>query len=226
MSIVADLTAQYRLEAFDKAANNNLLSDSDVLMYLRQAETEACRRGLIIRDVSTSAICNYAVTADNPWITIDSRIIKIKTAELWTPNDDDPTIIAKTTMVREHQRDLPNRWQDETGEPRAIVTDVDRGKVRLYPIPTHDGTLKLGVIRLPLADMTTTPEIPLVYHPRLVDWVTHRAYVNADPDLYYRQVGLDAYARFEAAFGPSVSVNDDLWIGDAPNRRRSHTRFF
>jgi hypothetical protein len=225
MSIVADLETEFRRRVSDRVADY-LYTHDDFLANLREAETEACRRGLILTDATTTAVCNYTVSVDQAWVTLDARVLKVRRADLWTPNEDDPTIIRKDRLPRELQQDLPDDWPERTGDAECIVTDVERGKLRLVPIPTKAATLKLEIIRLPLVPLTTAPEIPARYHLQLLPWCLYRCYSTDDSQLYRPKFAADALTEFEGSFGGPVSANDDLWIGNRGNFRRRHTRFF
>ena len=70
---LAELRALFREEAGD-TAEPFLWPNLILNLYANEAQTEACRRGHLLRDSVTTAICQLAVTAGDPIVELDPRI--------------------------------------------------------------------------------------------------------------------------------------------------------
>jgi hypothetical protein len=91
-----------------------------------------------------------------------------------------------------------------TGDIKYIITDVDAGDMQLYPIPDHDGYIKLYLYRRPLKEITGSGsklEVPSFYHLNLLNWVKYKAYMNQDVEAFDRSKAVD----FRKAFVDGVS---------------------
>jgi len=193
----------------DDAAGKKLWSDEELIEYAVDAENEASIRARLIIDSSTTAVCNIAVTANNPVLPLDNRVVFIRRAKL---SLDD------TKLGRAQMRDLDQAvvgWETETGTPSHFVTDYETGKIRLYPIPVVNDTLKMTVIRMPLVDMKAiddTPEINARYHRNLRYWIMHRAYMKQDTETKDEKKAKENYDLFESIFGKRSSAVDEEWI--------------
>jgi hypothetical protein len=209
MSTVSDLIDIFRREARDK--NEPYLWDDDELAeFADDAQMEACRRARLIVDSTTSAICNVTVTANNPVVTIDPRVIFIRRALLV----GQPAPLGRGTW-REMDARLPG-WQDASaGTPQIMVTGLGTLSRTLYPKPIANGTLNLVVVREPLVPLTLktqTPEIQARYHRSLVYWMLFRSYSKVDSDSMDPQKAAKAEAMFAAEFGPRTSAVEEAWI--------------
>ena len=79
---LAQLIAQFRREADDEVAPY-LFSDAVVTDWLNEAVDEACVRSLLIKDWSTTAVCNIAITAGTSTYSTHPSIINITRAEFF-----------------------------------------------------------------------------------------------------------------------------------------------
>lgn len=198
-----DLIEEYRDEAHDNGSPP-FVSDAWLTRRANQAEQEACRRaGLLIESVH--AMCTVVVTAGDPVISLDSKIIDIMMArmslgqcQIW------PVTISE----------LPTNWEVDTGTPVCYVTDYQSGAIRLYPSPVVNDDLLLTATRLPLRDMEDgedEPEIRPEYHSGIVQWMLHRAYAEQDVDIFDPNKSARALAEFEREFGKRVSARNERW---------------
>lgn len=187
--------------------SSHALTSSTALRLFNEAIHEACRRARLIVDRSTAAICTYAVTAGNPVITLDPRIIKIKRA----------TLVGRSApLTRRYLADLEERsasWEQDTGTVDSYVADYETGKVCLYRKPSDNGTLKMVAVRLPLVDLAAgaSPEIPVQYHHALRHYVVAEMRGADDTELYDPRKAAIAAAKFEAEFGPKRSARDEVY---------------
>lgn len=199
-----DLIAEYREEAHD-SGTPPFVSDAWLTKRANQAEQEACRRaGLLIESVH--AMCTLGVTAGDPVVSLNSKIIDIKKARMSLDSQELYPITVNQLALD---------WESDTGTPSHYVTDYQSGAIRLYPSPIVDDDLKLTVIRLPLADMadgTDEPEIREEYHPALVQWILYRAYAKQDADIFDPNKSARALAEFEREFGTRSSARNEHWM--------------
>lgn len=196
-------------DEMDDAEGKFLIKDEEHIEYAVDAENEASRRARLLIDSSTVAVCNIAVTASNALLTLDSRVIFVRRAKLAL--EDLPL---KRAQVSDLDQYMPN-WEAETGTPSHFVSDYETGKIRLYPIPIVNDTLKLTVVRLPLTDMNDlddTPEINARYHRSLRYWMMYRAYSKHDTETKDDTKAMKNLALFEAEFGKKSSAVDEEWI--------------
>jgi hypothetical protein len=120
-------------------------------------------------------------------------------------------------LVRIHVRDLDPRgteWMSETGDVDGWVVGLDTQALRLYRVPTVNGTLRLTVQRLPLADMAADddePEIDERYHERLVEWMVYRYFMTPDEEMRDPSAAQAAIQAFEAEFGPPQPAIEEAW---------------
>jgi hypothetical protein len=91
-------------------------------------------------------------------------------------------------------------WEDSKGTPQYIITDMEKDKGRLVPIPIANDTLQLTVVRLPLDRVTKVSTALEIVNPRhqlvLLDGMKWRAYLKQDADTLNFQLA----TRFEASF--------------------------
>jgi hypothetical protein len=100
------------------------------------------------------------------------------------------------------------------------VLDRSSRELHLVGLPTSDGTIKLDVIRLPLAEIEKgKPEIPQSYLYDCLDWMCHLAYKKNDADTV-DPVKSERYEQsFTATVGPRQS-NHQLQLGYHHGGRR------
>ena len=204
---LAELRALFREEAGD-TAEPFLWPNLILNLYANEAQTEACRRGHLLRDSVTTAICQLAVTAGDPIVELDPRILDIQRMRLASQ-----FIQLRGISVQEMDDSIPG-WENQSGLPWRGVTDYQSNAIRLWPSPSANDVLKLSVIRLPLVDMvadTDEPEIRKEYHPQLVQWMLHRAYAKQDSEVFDANKSQTALANFEKEFGSRSSARNAAW---------------
>jgi len=138
-----------REEADDKASPP-LWSDSYLVQLAAEAEMEAARRARLLKDASTAAVCSYAVSQGDQYITLDPRVIFIREAK----------IASKTLPLwRVHKADIDMMFSDwdntvNLGDVTRFIVDKETGKVWFDgQFPTSD-TVRLLVIREPLLPLS------------------------------------------------------------------------
>ncbi len=186
-----------------------LWSDEEWAEYATQAQQEACRRARLILDSTTEEICVIELNSTDKVYPLDERVIFIKRVKV---NG------ISTPLGRVSFEDLDRcngGWEEEVGEPRAYVPDMDEDKFRPYPAPDGDYTARLTVLRTPLQDLedgADVPEIKSRYHQGLINWMLHRAYSKQDSDGFDADKAANALALFENEFGKKSTANEETWI--------------
>ncbi len=151
-----------------------LWSDAEFKFWLNEAEREACIRARLIEDVS-SAATTVAVTTSTAIYALHASVLDVLRIEA-TLNPGVPL------------------------EGWTLTPD----KLVLATVPLVADTLKLTIVRLPLADFTaaaSTPEIQAHHHRRLVDWALYRAYMKRDSEAQNLNLASQYFAQFEQSFG-------------------------
>jgi hypothetical protein len=207
----SQLTALARIKLSDEVAPHRL-TDNAALLFLQEAETEACRRARLLVDSSTAAICTIAVVAGTALYALDSRVLAVRAAYL---SGKSAPLTRWATILMDQER---ANWQASTGTPNTFLTDYETGHIRLYPIPTANATLSLRVSRLPLTELTevSSPEIHVRYHQKLLEWVVYRMRSIEDSELYDPRKAQVALGEFEAEFGPARSAWNEVFEDEQP----------
>jgi hypothetical protein len=201
-----DLIDAFRDEATDNG-DPPLWSDARLIRFANEAQIEACRRGQLLTD-STSRVCEVAVPAGDPMVTLDRSISNVVRARLASTR----RLLQPVTL--EYMDSSGDIWEDASGTPFLYVTDCQTGVVRLYPTPTVDDSILLTVQRYPLDAMaadTDEPEIRTDAHYALVQWMLYRAYNKQDADGFNPQKAKTALAEFESEFGRRSSARNEAW---------------
>lgn len=206
---LADLIAAAREDADDTAVGS-FWSDAVLTRYANQAEQEAARRSRLILDSETAAVCEYPVLANARSITLHAKILFVRTLRL-----DSDTL----PLPRIHVKDLDQRipdWQTAAvAQPIVYIPNKQPGKLYFYPGFAAADTVRLTVIRLPLAAMaapTDAPEIDARLHEYLVHWMLFRMLMKPDEDTKNETLAKSHLALFEQQFGPASSAIDETWI--------------
>lgn len=205
-----ELLAEFRSDNDDLTPDGSdedaLWKDSDFYRYLDTAQKQFARLTECFLDGET--FDNVPVTANDPWVAISPRIVRIHSAYMNTLGRElDVKKFAEMDSfmtVDDYGSSLsfasPGQWRTRTGNPSTLVLNMTKGKGRLAPIPTAADTLTLMVSRLPLTDITdesSTLEVDEVEEQRvLLLSVRAQSYMKQDADTYDSELA----KRFEAEF--------------------------
>jgi len=207
----SDLADLFRSDVEDTDATDPLWTDDEVFSYMDRAQKKFARETDYFSDASTTEITQITITADDPVLSYDPRITKIRGARLvstgrqLTPkkyedveadgygSNDYDSYATFTTL----------NWETSTGNPIILITDWEKDKARLVPIPTANDTLNLRVYRLPLSDITEDTSAfeitELEYQTGLMYWMKHLAYLKNDADVFNLQLSEEGH-RLAIAF--------------------------
>jgi hypothetical protein len=207
----------------DDLAAGLLWSRAEWIEFANDAQSEACRRARLLVDSTTPAVCSITLVDGTPTYDLHDSIIFVRRVRLLESVDG----TALSILKRRHSNDLDGSagpgWQEEVGQPRMWVPDLDDHKFRPYPIPdTDDWEVSLTVHRTalvptanetyPMEDGDDEPEIRRRHHLGLVNWMLYRAYSKQDSQCYNPKAAAMFLADFEAEFGKKSSAIDEAWL--------------
>ena len=175
---VSALVAQFRGLADDPempgAGNDqdSLWLTDEIISYLDKGQLEYAQRIEGFADSRTASVTLYTITANDPYITLSPLILAVTQA----------------TFNNRPLRQVPSDAVDDTAKaaiPYGYVLDDQEGVLRVYPIPTQGGALKLRVKRLPLYQLRSEGdaiEVPDRHTEGVLAWALHLAYSKPDVD--------------------------------------------
>lgn len=198
MATTEELKNQFRLEADDIEApgsgddSDSLWSDAEIFGYLDKAQKEFTRLVDYLADSTTPAVADAEVIAADAWIDIDPGVTKIRRARLE---------IGKTKVfpitLREYEAGIKaddygvsansSGWEDLTGVPKYIITDMEFDKGRLVPIPIANDVILMSVFRMSgdIVDKDSLMEVGDSLHQEaIMNWVKKLAYSKHDVETY------------------------------------------
>lgn len=169
-----ELLAIGRQELFD-LETPYLWSDALLYAYIDEAQKQFCRDTYGIED---SRRFKLTILADGTvWYAIDPLILKIRDVV------DATTGKTVDLVAMEKMGEKGMKFDGHQGPLSALITGMDKGFVRAYPIPNQESTVELRVFRLPVDiaagdDFEIDPQHVL----NLLYWVKYRAYMVQDAE--------------------------------------------
>lgn len=137
---------------------------------------------------ATTTICRIPVTAGVSTYSVSDRIVRIVAAKLEAGTLYPPLIVLYDNSLAFMEYNYPS-WETQVASQSIylLTASVGTNKVRLWPTPTVNDTLKLVVYRRPVlaltaADTVSSPEISEQYHRYLIDGIAWQAYSKQDAD--------------------------------------------
>jgi hypothetical protein len=200
---VGQFIERFRRDRKDEA-EPYLWSDAEIADdYLNDAVEEACQRAHLIED-NTSAFTSIAWTAAQASAALPACVLKVLRITF------DGRKLTETS-IDELDQECGSAWESRTGSPSAFYFERN-GVLRLYPIPTAAGPVKLRVSRLPIdrysADRDSEDvEIPVQWHVKLLNWMYRSALMKTDAETHDPVKADDYEARFVADFGYRHDAN-------------------
>ncbi len=120
-----ELLALFRSEVFDLELPY-LWSDTLIYGYIDDAQKQFCRD---TNGIADSRSFKVAITPGTQWYAIDSKILKIRDAIVQSTGNPMPII----SVEKMHENDM--RFDTNTGTTRALISGLDEGMLRTWPIP-------------------------------------------------------------------------------------------
>ena len=215
-----EIVTQLRLD-LDDVALPYLWSDAELLRMANEAEREAVRRAILIRDDSTAydsstrGICSLEIHAGTGGYSLSPFVLQVLRVKL--PSDSAATSSGTSgygmplkQYTRAELDDTFYDWENTSGTPEGFISEVSNELYLVPGIPPQSMTAKLIVNRLPLADFTlsTSPEIDPQYHIKMLSWAKKLAYLKNDQETLNLQLSEYFDKQFEKDFGVAVSFSD------------------
>lgn len=181
-----ELRNTFRAEFFD-TEEPYLVSDALVYTYLDEAQKMFCRLTEGIEDGRKFTI---ALVAGTEWYPLSRSILKLRKVT-------DAAGRKVDTISQEGADQAGVRFDGRAGPVKALVTGIEKGKVRAWPVPHEASTLRLDVFRLPATiEAGSELEIDEQHHLPLLLWVKHKAYSIHDAETYDKAKAEDYEFRF------------------------------
>ena len=188
-------------DAVNRPADDQLFSDKSLVRYIDEAQTRFAVLSMCLRDESTPAICQVPLLPGQEQYALDARVVAVLGATL------DRYHLARTTYgaLMSASSSVVRGANAATGSdgcPRLFYSDRETGKLGVYPAPSAAATLRLRVVRKPLAplvvtDLNAEPEIPTEWHLDMLEWAAYRALRNHDTDAENMAKANSHKKRFE-----------------------------
>ena len=199
------LIQQFRVDA-DDMQSPPLWESEWIAAWLTEAQDEAAIRGRLLMDDYTPALTQIPVTAGVASYTLHPKLYEIAVIDFIPEVGYVQPVYLTSREKLDRDR---NGWRNEPpGIPcNAIQTDT---RLRLVPVPSVNGTLRLEAYRLPLkalANDNDKPEIHESHHRHLVHWALHRAFSKPDSETIDPTRAATAEAAFTRYFGPSPDAD-------------------
>lgn len=207
----------------DDLAAGKLWSRKEWIEYANDAQNEACRRARLLVDSTTAAVCSITLVNATATYNLHDSIIFVRRARLLLAADSTGLAVLRRCHSADLDRIAGPGWQEEVGQPRAYVPDLDNHQLRPYPTPdTNTWKVALTVVRTPLVPSTNetyamqggddVPEIRARHHIGLVNWMLYRAYSKQDSQAYNQKAAAMFLTDFENEFGKKSSAIDETWL--------------
>lgn len=184
-----ELLGLFRKEV-DDLAEPYLWSDEEFYFYLNEAHSLFIRLIGGIAD-RRSPMTKITYKTGDQFKKYDPRILRIKGAF-----DEQNKIITIRNLDNFESGYLEDDYgmrinsgldDGRTGPLKFLITDVEAFEIQLYPIPDHDGFVRLYVYRLPLENIVNESsefEIAEPHHLNLLNWVKYKAYMKQDVETF------------------------------------------
>jgi len=170
-----ELLAHFRYEVSDEEAPY-LWSDSAVYSWIDEAQKQFCRDSYGIESARQFKL-NIAVASQ--WYTVNPLILKLRNAINQATGADVPLIPV------EKMASYGMRFDGAVGPIQALITGLEKGKLRAYPVPNATAVVELWTFRLSEdIGAATDFEIDPQHVLNLLPWVKYRAYSVHDSEVY------------------------------------------
>lgn len=220
-----ELLGHLRANVLRDRALPELWSDTELKLYLNEAQVEFARRTHCLVD-DEAAFTLFETVVGEAQYALDNRILFINTAHVRKPTPDDPGAVPEDwTLMRDYTRGRIPRTITQR-RPCAYTAQCNRNSFRLAAPADDVYEIQLMVARKPLAAMvaaTDTPEIDEDYHLALVDYAAWRALSNNDPEKANMASGKDFRAAWDLQVRDAKRDIARLHAGATPQARGNWT---
>jgi hypothetical protein len=199
--------------AMISGASDNLFSDATITRYLNEAQRVLCREAWVLEDSTTSSCSEVTLATSTAEYALHKSVLFVKTARL----NDDSVDLTRVGYDDNRFRSIdatrpPDYWDvntattESTGRPTVFSTDSGVRLIRFGRTPSsvENGLkVKLRVVRMPLADLSTgtpsaSPEVPEEHHMLLATYAAGKCLQNPNIDAELRSQGRAWLTEFKA----------------------------
>lgn len=181
-------------------------TNEELADYINAAERETALRTHNLIESEYDRMCSISVVTGTASYDLHSKLLTIERAKL--ANEIHPLIEASWRDIEALRSD----WETQTGRPEYYMRDLQKGKIRLYPIPIADDTMSLFCYRLPLSNMeldswdSDEPELDEQYHTKMLSWAYHLAYQKDEPNTLDPDKVLFYSQKFDMEIGSPTNM--------------------
>ncbi len=183
----SDLYDRFRADVFD-TRQPYLWSDLEVYSYMDAAQKQFCRRAGGILD-STSDLTQLSFAANQVWVATSPLILAVQRAQRLSDFQRvDVLSVEELTRLsdgNDYGTQRQFRLDNQTGEVRYAINNLEVDKLRLLRIPKAADTIALTVYRLPLKSISDADqkfEIAEQHHEYLLWGMKALAYLKQDAE--------------------------------------------
>lgn len=171
-----DLLTKLKILLDDSIGSSSDLMVSNTLKYayLAEGQEKFCEETGFFIDMS-STVTQITTVSGTKDYTLDERIIKV--LEVWDGTRKLYSIDEDVNYVNEFNLST-------SGRPYLWRSDVEPGKIRLFPNPNSAITLQMRVWRYPLESLETSePEIPSRFQWACIEWAAYKVLSIQDAEI-------------------------------------------
>jgi hypothetical protein len=204
MTTISDLVFEARTDLLNDTVADYLWSTEQLTRYAMEAITEACKRAPLITRAKILSI--VAGQAD---YVMDQSIRQVYRAKLNLANRP---LVQTTDAILSLQ--YGSAYLKQAGTPTQFVRHGH--KIRLYPIPLVNDTLRIDASCTPDDDFDLDEDIDSGYYPAIVSYIAYKAFSLRDMDSYDHGKASELLAVFNAKFGQPHTARYDSFAQDNP----------
>lgn len=179
--LVSEIATRVKRQFGDEAGAQ--VTDDDIIRWVNDAQIDIAVNNDLLQVVGTSNISNGVSSYDFPTDLLTLRAAKYLNYKLQSFSQEQLSAL------------LPGfEASSETGVPTAFW--VHERKINLYPTPSEDVTNGLSILytKVPttVTSVSDTPELPIQYHPRIVEYCIAQA-AELDDNLNHYQLKMNQF---------------------------------
>lgn len=184
-----------------------LFSKEEVYRFANEALIEACRRArLLVSTDATNPVCVINVQPGISVYPISNKIIQIKSYRYRSSTKNKRLELLDYRYMDSRFQN----WEDQVGEPTAVIVGLNTNIVTLYKKPIEVATVVMTAVYLPstkLLDYTDEIPIPEHLHDKLVYWMLYKAYKKNDTEVKFEKLASLNLSYFVDEFGTAEFAN-------------------
>lgn len=167
-----------------------LWSDALVYSYIDDAQKQFCRD---TNGIADSRSFKLTITPGIEWYTLDPKIIKLRDVVYQSTGLDLPVISVEKMLENSM------RFDGGVGPIKALISGLDDGMLRAWPIPNETTIAELRTFRLPVdVEAGDDFEVAAKYHTWFLPWIKHRAYGVQDSEVFDKAASAKFLAEHKA----------------------------